>query len=130
MTLPLKILLLSVSAIYIVACTGEKQNKRTEMQGKELFFISHSYPEDMCMSQNLKDALEKETGLKNMISSSTENSVNCGYFSRTSATCVKFTFTEEYPKACVLAADRPEDKKNKRLNAKVVADTMIGLLEK
>ena len=130
MTKPLKFILISVSALFLVACTGEKQNKRTEMQTKELFFISHSYPEDVCMGQKLKDALAKATGLKNMISSATDNSVSCAYFGRTSATCVKFAFSKEYPKACVIAADRPEDKKNKRLNAKDVADTMIGLLEK
>ncbi|WP_309497128.1 hypothetical protein [Sulfurovum sp.] len=130
MTLPLKILLLSVTAIYIVACSGEKQNTRTQMQEREIFLIAHSYPEEMCMSQKLKDTLQKETGLINMLMSSTDNSVNCAYFSRTSATCVKFSFTEKYPDACVIASDRPVDKKTKRMNAKDIADTMIELLEK
>jgi len=126
----LKFTLISMSALFLVACSGEKQNKRTQMQERELFFISHSYPEDICMSQKLKDTLGEEIGLKNMLSSSTDNSVNCAYFSRTSATCVKFAFAEEYPNACVISADRSEDKKSKRMNAKDVADTMIGLLKK
>lgn len=130
MTKPLKFTLISFSALFLVACTGEKQNKRTQMQEKELFFISHSYPEDVCMGQQLKDTLAKATGLKNIISSSTDNSINCAYFGRTSSTCVKFAFTEEYPNACAISADRSEDKKNKRMNAKDVADVMIGLLKK
>lgn len=130
MTKTLKIILIAISAIYIVACTGEKQNTRTEMQEREIFFISHSYPEDMCMSQKLKDALQQETGLTNMLMSSTDNSINCAYFGRTSATCVKFSFTEEYPNSCVIAADRSADINSKRVNGKDIADRMIGLLEK
>ncbi len=127
---PLKFILIPMSALFLLACTGEKQNKRTEMQTREVFFITHSYPQDMCMSQKLKDALQKEVGLTNMLITSTANAVNCAYFSRTSATCVKFAFTKEYPDACVIAADRSADKKSKRINGKDIADIMIGLLEK
>lgn len=130
MTKPVKLILISISALFIFACSGEKQNTRTEMQAREIFFISHSYPEDMCMSQKLKDALEKEEGLTNMLVSSTDNSVSCAYFGRTSTTCVKFSFTDKYPNSCVIAADRSKDKKSKRVNGKDIADRMIGLLEK
>ena len=129
MTKPLKLILVSISALFIFACSGEKQNTRTEMQEREVFFISHSYPKDMCMSQKLIDVLQEE-GLTNILTSSTDNSVNCAYFGRTSTTCVKFSFTEEYPNSCVIAADRSTDKKSKRVNGKDIADRMIGLLEK
>jgi hypothetical protein len=127
---PLKFILISMSALFLLACSGEKQNTRTVMQAKEIFFISHSYPEEVCLSQKLKDVFEEEPGLTNMLMSSTDNSVNCAYFGRTSTSCVKFSFTKEYPNACVIAADRPEDKKNMRINGKDIADTMIKLLEK
>jgi|GEM_PF-3037551 len=126
---PLKFLLISMSALFLLACSGEKQNTRTDMQTREIFFIAHSYPKDMCMSSKLKDALQP-VGLTNMLMSSTDNSVNCAYFSRTSTTCVKFSFTEEYPNSCVIAADRLTDEKSKRINGKDIADRMIGLLEK
>ena len=113
----LKYILIPMSALLLSACTGEKQNTRTDMQTREIYFISHSYPKDMCMSQKLKDALQA-IGLTNMLMSSTDNSVNCAYFSRTSTTCVKFSFTEEYPNSCVIAADRLADKKSKRINGK------------
>ena len=126
----LKFLLLSLSALLLSACTGEKQNTRTAMQEREIILISESYPYDICMSQQLKDQLHQKVGLTNTIMSSTENTVSCAYFSRTSTSCVKFSFTEKYPNACVIAADRTPDMRQGRINGKDVADLMIGLIEK
>ena len=126
----LKFLLLLMSALFLLACTGEKQNTRTAMQDREIILINQSYPHNICMSQKLKDVLQKEVGLTNALMSSTENSVNCAYFSRTSTSCVKFSFTEKYPSACVIAADRVSNRVNERINGKDVADLMIGLIEK
>lgn len=126
----LKFLLLPMSALLLSACTGEKQNTRTAMQDREIILINQSYPQDICMSQKLKDVLQKEVGLTNALMRSTENSVNCAYFSRTPTSCVKFSFTEKYPDACVIAADRVPNRKNERINGKDVADLMISLIEK
>lgn len=126
----LKLLFLSMSALFLLACTGEKQNTRTAIQEREIILISKSYPQDICMSQKLKDLLLQEAGLTNALMSTTENSVNCAYFSRTSASCVKFSFTEKYPEACVIAVDRVPSSVEGRINAKAVADLMIGLIEK
>ena len=117
-----------MSALLFSGCTGEKQNTRTDMQTREIFLITGSYPEEICTSQILKDALHQE-GLTNMLISATDDSVNCAYFSRTSVSCVKFSFTEEYPKACVIATDRIAEQKNKQLNGKAIADVMINLVK-
>ena len=93
----LKLLFLSMSALFLLACTGEKQNTRTAIQEREIILIAKSYPQDICMSQKLKDLLFQEVGLTNALMSTTEDSVNCAYFSRTSASCVKFSFSEKYP---------------------------------
>lgn len=125
-----KYLWIPVSALLFSACTGEKQNTRTAMQEREIILISGSYPQEVCMSQQLKDALQTQVGLTNALIRSTEDSVNCAYFSRTSTSCVKFSFTEEYPNACVIAVDRAADRKNGQINGKAVADLMIGLMKK
>ncbi|CAA6828180.1 MAG: Unknown protein [uncultured Sulfurovum sp.] len=125
-----KLLGLLLSALLLSACTGEKQNTRTLMQEREIFLISGSYPKDVCLSQKFKDTLQQEFGLTNIILNASENSVNCAYFSRTSTSCVKFSFTEEYPKACVIAADRDATTKHGQINGKAIADLMIGLLNK
>lgn len=108
-----------MSVLFLWGCTGEKQNTRTEMQTREIFLINESYPKNICMSQKLKDVLQKEVGLTNILTSSTDNSVNCAYFSRTSTSCVRFSFTEKYTDACVIAADRTVDKKVKELMEKI-----------
>ena len=119
-----------MSTLFLLGCTGEKQNTRTQMQEREIFLINQSYPKVLCLSQKLKDALQKEVGLTNLMMSATDNSVNCAYFSRTATSCVKFSFTQAYPESCVIAADRAEEKKNQRINGKDIADLMIGLIEK
>ena len=126
----LKYILLPISAFFLWGCTGEKQNTRTEMQTREIFLINESYPKDVCLSKELGDALQTEIGLTNIMMSSTDDSVNCAYFSRTSTSCVKFSFSKEYSEACVIAADRAEDKKGGQINGKDIADLMIGLLKK
>ena len=126
----LKYVSLFISALFLSACTGENQKTRTQMQEREIMFISKSYPHNICTSQELKDLLYSKIGLTNALMSSTENSVSCAYFSRTSTSCVKFSFTEKYPDACVIAADRAPNRKNERINGKDVADLMIRLIEK
>lgn len=125
----LKYIWIPVSALLLSACTGEKQNTRTAKQEREIILISGSYPEDVCMNQGLKDALQTQ-GLTNALMRSTEDSVNCAYFSRTSTSCVKFSFTEKYPNACVIAVDRAADRKEMQINGKAVADLMISLIKK
>lgn len=126
----LKFIWVFMSALFLLACTGEKQNKRTQMQEREIFLINQSYPKEICLSQKLIDALQKDIGLTNLMMSATDDSVNCAYFSRTSTSCVKFSFTEKYPNACVIAADRTAERKNERINGKDIADLMIALLQK
>ena len=126
----LKFIWVPMSALFLLACSGEKQNTRTEMQTREIFLINQSYPQELCLSKKLSDALQQEIGLTNLMMSSTDDSVNCAYFGRTSTSCVKFSFTEKYPKSCVIAADRAGDKKDGRINGKDIADLMIGLIGK
>ena len=91
----LKLILVPMSALLLSACSGEKQNTRTLMQEREIFLISGSYPKDICVGKELGDALQTQIGLTNIMMSSTDDSVNCAYFSRTSTSCVKFSFTED-----------------------------------
>jgi hypothetical protein len=124
----LKLTALFVGVFMLLGCVGEKQSKRKEMQDREIILISNSYPKEICLSQELADALYTQTGLTNTLTSSTENGVNCAYFSRTEKSCVKFSFTDKYADACVIAADRVPDRQNGQINAKAVADMMIGLI--
>jgi hypothetical protein len=115
--------------LLLSACTGEKQNVRTELQSREIILINESYPKEICLSQELKDALHEKIGLVNTLTNAPESSVNCAYFSRTSTSCVKFSYTKAYPDACVIAADRDMQRKNGQINGKDVADLMIGLVK-
>jgi len=106
------------------------------MKAKDIISIVYRYSKNICESQELKDSLALNLGVRNIITSSESNDVDCTTYDRidNGSTCAENRDSTEYSldTSCVIGADVPVNSKvmNKSYGLQSVQKGINKLLSK